>query len=79
MSKALVLHDELSGFHPGSEGTAVVVFETGETINISTKYAVEFEDDVDGWEWGLGGTYLNVHGITELRDYLNDVLNKIGA
>jgi hypothetical protein len=79
MSKELELQDELSGFHPGSEGSAVVAYECGETVVLATKFAVDPEDDADGWVWGLGTTHLNVHGITELRDYLNGVLAKIGA
>jgi hypothetical protein len=80
MSAALVIHDELSGFHPGNQGSAVVLYESpGEAVTITTKYAVPFEDDADGWDWGLGGTRLNVLDITNLRDYLNGVLTKIGA
>lgn len=80
MSAALVIHDELHGFTPGNEGSAVVLYESpGEAVTITTKYAVDFEDDADGWDWGLGGTRLNVLDITNLRDYLNGVLAKIGA
>ena len=84
MSRALELHDELHGFCPGNQGMALVAYESAEVVTITTKYAVDFEDtsvteDRDGWEWGLGGTRLNVQGITELRDYLNGVLAKIGA
>ena len=79
MSAALVIEDELHGFHPGSEGNAVVLYDSADSVTIATKYTVPFEDDPDGWEWGLGSTCLNVHDITNLRDYLNGVLAKIGA
>lgn len=79
MAQALVLEDELHGFHPGNEGTALVAFDLGETVSFSTKYATTFEEDRDGWDWGLGTTHLNVEGITALRDYLTAHLTKIGA
>lgn len=79
MAEALEIQDELHGFHPGNEGTAVVAYDHGDNVVITTKFAVPFEDDDDGWDWGLGGTHLNVWGITELRDYLTAHLTKIGA
>lgn len=75
MSKALILKDELSGFYPGNQGSAVVVYPFGDAVAIATKYAVEFDDDSvtadgDGWEWGLGSTILNKADAIALRDYL---------
>lgn len=75
MSKALTIQDELFGFYPGNQGSTVVIFEKdSETVTINAQYAVPFEDDADGWDWGLGGTRLNVLDVTNLRDFLNEVL-----
>jgi len=55
MSAVLEIQDELHGLHPGNQGSALVVYESttaDETLTITTKYAVEFEDDEDGWDWG---------------------------
>ena len=82
MTAVLEIQDELHGLQPGNEGSALVVYESttaDETLTIASKYAVPFEDDADGWDWGLGATRLNVLDITNLRDYLSAYLTKIGA
>lgn len=77
MSKRIELSDELTGFHPGSEGSQVVVYRLDQTVGIATRYVEDFEDDEDGWNWGLGTTRLNRKQIVQLRDFLNEQLEEI--
>lgn len=69
------LQDELFGFHPGNQGTSAVIhapsIKSDALVVVATRYAVDFEDDEGGWEWGLGATHLNRQQVIELRDYLN--------
>ena len=81
MSKRIELDDELFGFHPGNQGSALVVLHKADVVEFAEKYAVDFEDDPDGWTggwtWGLGATRLNKPQTEKLRDFLTDVLKEM--
>lgn len=71
-SNRIELSDELHGFYPGNQGSQVVAYKPVgpvAVVAISTKHAVEFEEDEDGWDWGIT-TNLNREDAIALRDFL---------
>lgn len=81
MGKTMIeLEDELFGFYVGAQGSTVVAhapaIESKALVVVATKYATDYDDDADGWNWGLGATRLNREQVIALRDFLNERLGE---